>query len=262
MDLIDYEIDEDSILCQFPNTRLHEIKNNRICLSASQLENILDLADKKFNECLINLFKIKLQNKNYKSLDFYDVFNLVNIALKTKNKDIQDPNKRFGIQLKNDDDLIFIQKEKKRKEEKNEEVMNSSIFTFKNKSFMDELEKKIEKESKKFKKDEEEEGYSINKRFENIEKEIQHVIFDFQEAFFHNEKKFKDFENDVKEKFKKIEKKLTNLAKDQIEKNEEIEQIKFLLGNLSDFEAFKLRVKEIEKWIKEKENGKIEGKKK
>ena len=46
---IKYEIDEDSILAQFPNVKLHEIKKNRICLSISQLKNIFDI----FNADLI-----------------------------------------------------------------------------------------------------------------------------------------------------------------------------------------------------------------
>ena len=57
MTLTEYEADEECILGQFPNVRLHEIERNRICMSLGQLENILDLADKNFNECLLYLMK-------------------------------------------------------------------------------------------------------------------------------------------------------------------------------------------------------------
>ena len=52
---VKYEIDEEFILAQFPNVKLHEIKKNRICLSISQLKNIFDIFNADFNKKFISL---------------------------------------------------------------------------------------------------------------------------------------------------------------------------------------------------------------
>ena len=90
---IPYKIDEDGILAQFPNSKLHE-KKNRICLSICQLKNILDIYNNDFNEMFIHLCQIQTEYKKYKSLEFYDVFNLINSTL-----DILKLSKKYGVQI-------------------------------------------------------------------------------------------------------------------------------------------------------------------
>ena len=59
---VKYEIDEDSILAQFPNVKLHEITKNRICLSISQLKNIFDIFNADFNKRFISLWQQQLMS--------------------------------------------------------------------------------------------------------------------------------------------------------------------------------------------------------
>ena len=96
------KFDEEDILNQYPNVKLHEIEKNRICLSMSQLKNILNIFDKDFNYKFIDLCEKRMSLKENKSLDFFDVFNIMYEALdyvkiKTKYRyEIQvDPNEDF-----------------------------------------------------------------------------------------------------------------------------------------------------------------------
>ena len=50
-----YPCREEDILAQYPNSRLHEIKYNRVCLSISQLKNIFKIFNKDFNEIFVDL---------------------------------------------------------------------------------------------------------------------------------------------------------------------------------------------------------------
>ena len=43
-----YPLDEDDILAQFPDSELHKIKKNRICLSISQLKNLFQIFNKRY----------------------------------------------------------------------------------------------------------------------------------------------------------------------------------------------------------------------
>ena len=102
---IKYKIDEYSILAQFPNVKLHEIKKNRICLSISQLKNIFDIFNADFNKRFISLCQQQMEFKKYDSLDFYDVFNLINATLRSLNLE-----KKYDIQIMDPDEDLNIPK--------------------------------------------------------------------------------------------------------------------------------------------------------
>ena len=81
---------EEEVKDKYPNASLHKIETNRICLSPGQLEIIFYINDKKFNDVFLNLCKKGLKKKHGKSLDFYDVANLIDRSLKeTKDKGIK-----------------------------------------------------------------------------------------------------------------------------------------------------------------------------
>ena len=102
---IKYEIDEDSILVQFPNVKLHEITKNRICLSISQLKNIFNIFNADFKQRFISLCQQQMKFKNYDSLDSYDVFNLINATLYSLNL-----RKKYNIQIMDPDEDLNIPK--------------------------------------------------------------------------------------------------------------------------------------------------------
>ena len=50
-----YPCREEAILAQYPHSKLNEIKNNRMCLSISQLKNIFKIFNKDFNDIFVDL---------------------------------------------------------------------------------------------------------------------------------------------------------------------------------------------------------------
>ena len=93
-------------MAQYPNSRLHEIKYNRVCLSISQLKNIFKIFNKDFNDIFVDLCEKQLEYKEGMSLDFYDVFNLIYIVLNSINSNKKIIKRDLGISL-------FIQKKMK-----------------------------------------------------------------------------------------------------------------------------------------------------
>lgn len=86
---------------KYPNVSLHEINKNRICLSAGQLEFIFKMHNKQFNNVFLKLCKNELQNKGGKSLDFYDLSNLIDQSLREIN-DKGDKSKAKHVSFKED----------------------------------------------------------------------------------------------------------------------------------------------------------------
>ena len=76
---------EEEVKDKYPEASLHKIDTNRICLSPGQLEMIFNMNNKKFNEVFLDLCKKELKNKSGKSLDFYDLSNLIDQSLKEIN---------------------------------------------------------------------------------------------------------------------------------------------------------------------------------
>ena len=103
IEAIKYEFNEDAILDQFPNLKLHEIKKNRICLSISQLKNILDIFNADFNKRFISLCQKQMKYKKYDSLDSYDVFNLIHATLQSLNL-----TRKYYIEIINPDEDLNI----------------------------------------------------------------------------------------------------------------------------------------------------------
>ena len=78
---------EEGVKDKYPDASLHKIETNRICLSPGQLEMIFKVNDEKFNDVFLDLCKQELKRKQGKSLDFYDLANLIDRSLKeTKDK--------------------------------------------------------------------------------------------------------------------------------------------------------------------------------
>ena len=76
---------EEGVKDKYPEASLHKIDTNRICLSAGQLEKVFKVNDKKFNDVFLDLCKQELKKKQGKSLDFYDLANLIDKSLKQTN---------------------------------------------------------------------------------------------------------------------------------------------------------------------------------
>ena len=76
---------EEEVKDKFPEASLHGIDKNRICLSPGQLEYIFNMHNKQFNDVFLNLCKKELKKKSGKSLDFYDLSNLIDQSLKEIN---------------------------------------------------------------------------------------------------------------------------------------------------------------------------------
>ena len=89
---------EEEVKDKYPEASLHKIDTNRICLSPGQLEKIFKVNDKKFNDVFLDLCKQELKKKQGKSLDFYDLANLIDRNLKeTKDKGIKDKVKHVSF---------------------------------------------------------------------------------------------------------------------------------------------------------------------
>ena len=78
---------EEEVKNKYPDASLHKIETNRICLTPGQLEMIFNVKDENFNALFLDLCKQELKKKLGKSLDFYDLANLIDRSLKeTKDK--------------------------------------------------------------------------------------------------------------------------------------------------------------------------------
>ena len=78
---------EEEVKNKYPDASLHKIETNRICLTPGQLEMIFKVKDENFNALFLDLCKQELKKKLGKSLDFYDLANLIDRSLKeTKDK--------------------------------------------------------------------------------------------------------------------------------------------------------------------------------
>ena len=73
---------EEEVKDKYPEASLHKIDTNRICFSLGQLEIIFNMNNKKFNDVLLDLCRQELKRKQGKSLDFYDLANLIDKSLK------------------------------------------------------------------------------------------------------------------------------------------------------------------------------------
>ena len=73
---------EEEVKDKYPEASLHKIDTNRICLSSGQLEKVFKVKYKKFNDVFLDLCKQELKRKHGKSLDFYDLSNLIDKSLK------------------------------------------------------------------------------------------------------------------------------------------------------------------------------------
>ena len=73
---------EEEVKDKYPEASLHDIDRNRICLTLGQLKMILGLKDDRFNDIFIDLCEKELKRKKYKSLDFYDLTNVINRCFK------------------------------------------------------------------------------------------------------------------------------------------------------------------------------------
>ena len=124
-----YPCREEDILAQFPNSRLHEIKYNRVCLSISQLKNIFKIFNKDFNEIFVDLCENQLEYKEGKSLDFYDVFNLIYTALDSikSNKKINQEGFR-EIFVYSEEDERFSKGKESPKFKENSDFINQTFF--------------------------------------------------------------------------------------------------------------------------------------
>ncbi len=99
---------EDDILRKYPKVELHNIHKHRVCFSLNQLQNLLK-CDKNIHSIFIGLCEKRFAEKNNLSLDFYDIYNLMQIATNSKitkderNEDEDDENgkTKFKDQLKN-----------------------------------------------------------------------------------------------------------------------------------------------------------------
>ena len=76
---------EEEVKDKYPDVSLHGIDKNRICLSPGQLEMIFNMHNKQFNDVFLDLCKKELKRKHGKSLDFYDLSNLIDQSLKEIN---------------------------------------------------------------------------------------------------------------------------------------------------------------------------------
>ena len=76
------EMKEEEVKDKYPEASLHDIDRNRICLTLGQLKMIFGLKDDRFNDIFIDLCEKELKRKKYKSLDFYDLTNVINRCFK------------------------------------------------------------------------------------------------------------------------------------------------------------------------------------
>lgn len=103
-----FPVKEDDILRKYPKVELHNIHKHRICFSLNQLQNLLK-CDKNIHSIFIDLCTKRFIEKKNLSLDFYDIYNLMQIATNSKitkdekNEDEDDENgkTKFKDQLKN-----------------------------------------------------------------------------------------------------------------------------------------------------------------
>ena len=78
---MEYSEEEQAVLDRFPGVSLHQIDKNRICLSLGQLKMIFGFDNKVFNDYFLNLCEEKLKKNGGKSLDFFDVSNIIDKAM-------------------------------------------------------------------------------------------------------------------------------------------------------------------------------------
>lgn len=117
------EVKETEVLAKYPNAKLHEIDKNRICITLAQLNTILNI-DKDFHSYFLGLCENKLKIKRNKSLDFYDMFNILNEVSKKQNiananeeKSLENQNEinESAFSFKNEINKALLEKEKKEK---------------------------------------------------------------------------------------------------------------------------------------------------
>ena len=74
--MISTSIDEAKVQKLFPNEDLNGLNEKRICFSYELLKNIL-CTSKQIRDNFLDKCKEKLIKKNFKSLDFYDVYKIM-----------------------------------------------------------------------------------------------------------------------------------------------------------------------------------------
>ena len=124
-----YQCSEDAILAQYPHSKLNEIKNNRMCLSISQLKNIFKIFNKDFNDIFVDLWEKQLEYKEGKSLDFYDVFNLIYTALDSMNSNKKINQEGFrDIFVYSEEDERFSKGKESLKFKENSDFINQTFL--------------------------------------------------------------------------------------------------------------------------------------
>ena len=87
-----YNMTEDEIMVQkmYPKEDLHGLNEKRICFSLVQLKFTLSFgSNKKKRESFLDFCQEMLIKKGFKSLDFYDVYRLIDAVI--ENKPIKTP---------------------------------------------------------------------------------------------------------------------------------------------------------------------------
>ena len=124
---------EEEVKNKYPNASLHEIDKNRVCLSINQLKLVLGFKDDNFNNIFVDLCQKELDKKKGKSLDFFDLSNLIDKSInEVKKKDLSfDSNSSF-VTFKPKPSMNFEEKIKniEKQLEKNKYLLDGLLGTY------------------------------------------------------------------------------------------------------------------------------------
>ena len=127
-----------------PEASLHDIDRNRICLTLGQLKMILGLKDDRFNDIFIDLCEKELKRKKYKSLDSYDLANVINRCFKEVKVSGKIASQKKFKKFSFKEDCIKIEEKSKQKDSSNWEGSDVQKRLNKLENRLEMVEKRLE----------------------------------------------------------------------------------------------------------------------
>ena len=111
---------EEEVKDKYPGCALHDLYKNKIYLTIGQLKMILNKNDAVFNNVFIILYEKELKKKKGKSLDFYDLANIIDKSFKETSLKSIDQRKFKKVTFKDQKKEEKEQMEEKEEEQKEE----------------------------------------------------------------------------------------------------------------------------------------------
>ena len=109
---MNYNLKEADVKKKYPNAPLHDITKNKICLSSGQLEMILKTTreNKSFGQWFLVICKDQLTFKKGKSLDFYDLTNIIDLCFQKHNKKVSFSSDETLKEFSSQEEILLIKK--------------------------------------------------------------------------------------------------------------------------------------------------------